>query len=87
MTLMNPESTRIRVIRAYLGMTSAAFAARLGISPSTLWTWERGRSAPQGRKRDTLAALCQESGLALLPSGFPVPLVDAILFNPKENHA
>lgn len=81
------DAQRIRVIRAYLGMTSAAFAARLAISAGTLTAWERGRSAPQGRKRDTLAALCQESGLALLPSGFPVPLVDAILFNPKENHA
>lgn len=84
MTLMTPESTRIRVIRAYLGMTSAAFAARLGISAGTLTAWERGRSAPRGSKRDTLAALCQESGLALLPSGFPAPLVDAILFKVKE---
>ena len=35
--------------RKALGVTQAAFAARLGVDPSTLARWERGQREPTGR--------------------------------------
>jgi DNA-binding transcriptional regulator YiaG len=79
------DSTRIRVIRALIGMSSKDFAERIGVSSWTMTAYERGRSAPQGKKRDELAKLCQEHGLAFLPSGMPVSFSDCLLFKNQED--
>lgn len=78
------DATRIRVIRALIGMSSKDFAERLGICAGTLTAWERSRSAPQGPKRQALAELCQEHGIAFSPSGMPFPIADVMQFK-QEN--
>ena len=79
------DSVRIRVIRALLGMSSKDFAVRLGVCSGTLTAWERNRSAPQGTKRDDLAKLCQENGIAFSPSGMPFPIADVMTFKQENN--
>ncbi len=81
------DSVRIRVIRATLGMNHTDFAAAMSISINTLANWEHGRATPQPKKRHELAKLCQKHGLCFLPSGFPVPASDCLVFKPKEEHA
>ena len=78
------EATRIRLVRALLGMTSTAFATRIGVCPATVTGWEKGRNAPQGPARQVLAELCQEHGLAFSPSGMPFPIADVMLFKQGE---
>ena len=68
-----PESTRIRLIHAYLGIPSREFAKKLGISSTTLTDWERGRSIPGLRGGKALARLMKRAGLELTPDGYPVP--------------
>ena len=81
------DATRIRVIRALIGMNSKTFAAELSISAGTLTAWERSRSTPQPQKRHELAKLCQKHGLCFMPSGFPVPASDCLIFKErKETH-
>ena len=36
---------RLRRAREALGLTQRQLATRLGVDPSTVWSWERGRSA------------------------------------------
>lgn len=79
------DSTRIRVIRALIGLDSKSFAVRLGVCAGTLTAWEKGRSAPQGTKRQALAELCQEHGIGFMPSGMPFPMADCMMFKPQEN--
>lgn len=82
------DSQRIRVIRAIIGMDSKTFAAELCVSAGTLTAWEKGRSTPQPQKRHELAKLCQKHGLCFMPSGFPVPASDCLIFKErKETHA
>ena len=78
MTLPIDDATRVRVIRALLGMNSRQFAKHVGISPGTLTAWERSRSTPQADKRKVLATICQQNGLCFLPSGMPVPGPDCL---------
>jgi DNA-binding transcriptional regulator YiaG len=78
------DAMRVRVIRALLGLDSKSFASRLGVSAGTLTAWEKSRATPQLGKRETLAKLCQESGIAFLPSGMPVPAVDCLVFKKEE---
>jgi DNA-binding transcriptional regulator YiaG len=73
------EATRIRVIRALLGVSSRELAARIGITPNSLTSWEHGKSTPQREKRKALAAICQENGIAFLVSGCPVPMGDVMM--------
>lgn len=75
-------SAQIRVMRALLGMSRRDFAARLGVSSATLAAWEHGRNTPQGKTRQVLAELCQEHGIAFLPSGMPVPFAECFTFKP-----
>lgn len=82
--LIYNDATRIRVIRATLGMNCRTFAGRLGISLGTLTNWERGRTGPRGDKRDALTVLCQEFGIGFTPSGFPFPTAEVLIFTPKE---
>jgi transcriptional regulator with XRE-family HTH domain len=78
------DATRIRVIRAIVGMDSKSFAARLGICAGTLTGWEKSRSAPQGDNRKALAELCRERGIGFTPSGFPFPMADCVMFKKEE---
>jgi DNA-binding transcriptional regulator YiaG len=41
------SAAQIRDLRSRLGETRKAFAARLGVSPSIVFVWESGRSAPR----------------------------------------
>jgi transcriptional regulator with XRE-family HTH domain len=78
------SSAQIRVIRAFLGMSSRDFAARLGVSTATLTAYEHGRTAPQGSRRQVLAELCRERDIGLLPSGMPVPFAECFALKPGE---
>jgi DNA-binding XRE family transcriptional regulator len=82
---MIDDACRIRVIRAILGLNSRSFAARVGISPTTMTAWEQGRSTPQSAKRQELAKICHQERIAFLPSGFPVPAVDCLAFKENKN--
>jgi len=79
------DAVRIRVIRALLGMSCRKFADALNVSTASLTGWEKGRSVPRPRTRQELAKLCQKHGIAFMPSGFPIPVVDCMLFK-KEVH-
>ena len=70
---MISESTRIRVMHAFIGCSSREFAKKLGISSTTLTDWERGRSIPGLRGGKALARLMKRAGLELTPEGYPVP--------------
>ncbi len=39
----------IRALRAQLGMSRAAFAKLVGVSPGSIFGWETGRTVPRGR--------------------------------------
>jgi transcriptional regulator with XRE-family HTH domain len=67
------ESTRIRLIRALLGMESKAFAARVGVCAASITNWEKGRSNPTESTRETLQKLCEVHGIWFTPEGYPVP--------------
>lgn len=72
------DATRIRVIRALVGMTSRDFAAKMGVSCASVTSWEKGRCTPQREKRMELATFCQKAGIAFMPSGCPVPAGDLL---------
>lgn len=76
------EGKRIRIVRVMLGLNSSQFADKIGVQVSTLSLWENGHSSPARDRRERLAELCQSSGIAFLPSGFPIPISD--LVSPKE---
>lgn len=78
------DAVRIRVIRAVTGMDSKTFAARVGISPTSMTAWERGRTSPQGASKKALAELCHEYGIGFTPSGFPFPVADCMLFKKED---
>jgi DNA-binding transcriptional regulator YiaG len=78
------DATRIRVIRAYLGMDSRSFAARLGVAVGTLTNWEKGRCTPWAKHRDELLRICQLNGLCFSPSGYPFPASDHVIFKNEE---
>jgi DNA-binding transcriptional regulator YiaG len=73
MTVPVTDAMRVRVIRAIIGVTSRQFCRMVGVSPTTLTSWEKGRAEPQRRKRVILAAICQQNSIAFLPNGMPVP--------------
>jgi DNA-binding transcriptional regulator YiaG len=78
------DATRIRVIRAILGMNSGGFAARLGVCPASVTNWEQGRTGPTSSAREELAKLCQQNGIGFTPSGYPFPASDCMMFKPQE---
>ena len=82
--MMVNDATRIRLIRAYLGMDSKSFAARLGVGPDTVSNWEHGRSSPTRRIREELMRVCQLNGLGFLPSGYPVPQSEFRMIQTEE---
>jgi transcriptional regulator with XRE-family HTH domain len=78
------DAHRIRIIRAILGWDSKTFAARLGVCAGTMTAWEKGRSSPQGTKKQELAELCQEYGIGFTPGGFPIPFADVLILKQQE---
>ena len=54
------SGAEIRALRARLGMSREKFAKRAGVSPSMIFLWESGRSAP--RRRANLEKLQQLAG-------------------------
>jgi DNA-binding transcriptional regulator YiaG len=70
------EATRIRVVRALLGITSKELASRLEVTQGVITAWEKGRSTPRRMNRATLAQMCQKANIMFLPSGMPVPAED-----------
>ena len=75
------DATRIRVIMALLGVTSKAFAERVGVTQGVVTGWAKGRFSPRQKSRIRLAEICQEEKIAFLPSGMPVPVEELM---PKE---
>ncbi len=52
-----PEHVDVKAIRAKLGMTQQAFAARFGFSINTLRHWEPGKREPEGPTRAYLLVI------------------------------
>lgn len=73
------DATRVRVIRAILGLNRRQMAEKVGVTPFTITDWETGRARPRGRLQDRMALVAHENGLAFLPSGMPVPAKDCLL--------
>lgn len=48
------EEPDVKVVREKSGLSQAAFAALLGVSPRTLQDWEQGRRRPTGPARSLL---------------------------------
>ena len=55
-----PAHLNVRAIRTKLKMSQNAFAARFGISPSTLRDWEQKRRHPDGAARVLLMVIDRE---------------------------
>lgn len=67
------EPTRIRVIKAILGMDSKAFAKAVGVAQNTVTTWESGRP-PSHESRKAIKTLCDDFGIVFRrKDGMPVP--------------
>ena len=79
------DAVRVRVIRAILGWSSKAFAESIGVSAGTLTAWEKGRTSPQGSRRDALAELCRQHSIGFTPTGYPLPWADCMSFRSKED--
>lgn len=52
---MKPEE--IKQIRLAAGLTQEALAAKVGVTASTVYRWEKGRKKPQGPARKMLKQL------------------------------
>ena len=70
----NTLGEKIVISRRLLGLTQKELAHRLGIDPSTLGRWERGKSTPSKKQLKKLNAL-----FALLSSGH-----SSLLLNPEK---
>ncbi len=55
-----PEKLDVKAIRAKLGLSQNAFAARFGISPGTLKNWEQGVRDPDAQARVLLTIIDRE---------------------------
>lgn len=81
---MTNEATKIRVIRAFLGVNIKTFAARMGSSTTSVYMWETGRATPTLKKRYRLAEICREGGIMFTPSGYPIPVSDCVVFQGEK---
>lgn len=79
------DATRIRVIRALVGMTTAQFAQRLAVRPDAVTQWEHGRLSPRTANQQRLRELCCERGIAILPCGMPVPYYAVLTLKEHTN--
>ncbi|MGI5195387.1 helix-turn-helix domain-containing protein [Streptomyces sp. CA-288835] len=55
-----PPPTERRRLRQSRSLSQAEVAARVGVTPKTVQSWETGRTTPQGRRREAYARLLQE---------------------------
>jgi putative transcriptional regulator len=55
-----PKRVEVHTVRAKLGLSQAAFAARFGVSPATVRNWEQGRRKPEGPARVLLTLIDRE---------------------------
>lgn len=53
------DGERVAALRRRLGLTQAAFAARLGVRQQTVSEWETGRYAPRGASARLLGMLAE----------------------------
>jgi DNA-binding XRE family transcriptional regulator len=79
------DATRVRIIRAMLGVDSKTFAKQLNVCAATLTSWEKGRSSPQGANKDALAEICLDAGIGFSPTGYPMPMADVMTFKSRES--
>jgi hypothetical protein len=52
----------LRALRARLAMSRVRFAKLLGVSPGSIFGWEKGRTVPGRASRDLLVKLKREGG-------------------------
>src|SRR5262245_23520729 len=65
----------LRALREARGATQAGWAARLGVSRTTVQRWEAGERAPDPGAEAAILAYCQEAGLLrTFESGQPAEL-------------
>ena len=62
-----PDSTRIRLIIALLGLTCKEFAELVGVRAATLSGWTSGRATPHPENRDRMAKICQDHKIGFMP--------------------
>ena len=55
-----PDEVDVRVIRARMGLSQSAFAARFGFSLDAVQNWEQGRRRPEGAARALLRVIERE---------------------------
>jgi putative transcriptional regulator len=55
-----PEHIDVRAVHAKLGMSQHSFAAKFGVSISTVRNWEQGRRRPEGPARVLLTIIDRE---------------------------
>jgi putative transcriptional regulator len=55
----------VRAIRARLGLSQSAFAARFGLPVGTVRDWEQGRAVPDQAARVLLAVIAKEPDAVL----------------------
>ncbi|MYT23800.1 helix-turn-helix domain-containing protein, partial [Streptomyces sp. SID7760] len=62
-----PEPAERRRLREQWGLSIRQVAAAFGVTPATVRSWEYGRSAPRGRRKEAyqrfLAGLAQHGGM------------------------
>lgn len=75
---MIDDATRVRCIRALLGITGKEFASRVGVSQTVVTSWEKGRGSPRRDKRAALELLCEKERIGFAPSGMPFPWSDLL---------
>jgi DNA-binding XRE family transcriptional regulator len=61
---------RVRYWRKRAGLKSGELARKMGLSPTTVSTWESGRSAPD---HETLERVCSFCGITLVTFWSPLP--------------
>lgn len=77
---IQPIGERLKSHRKTTGMSSKELAAKIGVSPVTLWSWERGRTRPSWKREQAIAAV-------LLPDQQDAPLEEQGRFAAKADLA
>ena len=54
---------KVRAVRNQLGLSQEKFAAKLGVSFSTVNRWEKGHAMPSYLALDSFNALCKENNI------------------------
>lgn len=60
----------IRQLRRDLLLTPTKFAAALGVSEASIFSWEAGRRAPRLDKVKAMIELAKKNGIKLKPNDF-----------------